>query len=177
MSITLKSNTFLWVPLTGKWSLQRSCEENIAQIVFFSSVEACTDSTQSQVAHYCACIRSTLDYACPLFHHALTKYHQLDLQRVQKRALSHIIPQVPHCEALKLAEIESVWDHTTIHVLPKNCSSQLWMIPWINFMICYWHCNVMSGITKERKEVCPTIMANKETHGLLWKQVCLRGNA
>ena len=30
------------------------------------------------VAYYCACIRSTLDYACPLFHHVLPKYLQLD---------------------------------------------------------------------------------------------------
>ena len=37
------------------------------------------------VAYYCACIRSTLDYACPLFHHALPKYFQLDLERVQKK--------------------------------------------------------------------------------------------
>ena len=40
------------------------------------------------VAYYCANNRSTLDYACPLFHHTLPKYLQLDLERVQKRALS-----------------------------------------------------------------------------------------
>ena len=34
------------------------------------------------VAYYCACIRSTLDYARPLFHHALPKCVQLDLERV-----------------------------------------------------------------------------------------------
>lgn len=63
------------------------------------------------IAYYCACIRSTLDYACPLFHHALPKYLQLDLERVQKRALSRIFPRVPYCEALKLAEIEAIRDH------------------------------------------------------------------
>lgn len=63
------------------------------------------------VAYYCACIRSTLDYACPLFHYALPKYLQLDLERVQKRALSRIFPRVPYCEALKLAQIEALRDH------------------------------------------------------------------
>ena len=53
----------------------------------------------------------TLDYACPLFHHALPKYLQLDLERVQKRALSRIFPRVPYCEELKLAEIEAIRDH------------------------------------------------------------------
>ena len=63
------------------------------------------------VAYYCACIRSTLDYARPLFHHALPKYLQLDFERVQKRALSRIFPRVPFCEAPELAQIESIRDH------------------------------------------------------------------
>ena len=63
------------------------------------------------VAYYCACNRSTLDYACPLFHHALPKCLQLDLERVQKRALSRIFPRFPYCEALKLAQIEALRDH------------------------------------------------------------------
>ena len=62
-------------------------------------------------AYYCTCIRSSLDYACPLFHHAVPKYLQLDLERVQKGYLSCIFPRVPYCEALKLAEIESISDH------------------------------------------------------------------
>ena len=59
------------------------------------------------VANYCACIRSS----CPLFHHALLKYLQLELERVQKRTLSLlscIFPLVPCCE---LTEIESIRDH------------------------------------------------------------------
>ena len=75
------------------------------------------------IAYYCACIRSTLDYACPLFHHALPKYLQLDLERVQKRALSRIFPRVPYCEALKLAQIEAIRDHQ--NHLTKNCLIQL----------------------------------------------------
>ena len=42
------------------------------------------------VAYYCACIRSSLDYAYPVFHYALPKYLQAELERVQKRALSCI---------------------------------------------------------------------------------------
>ena len=41
-------------------------------------------------AYSCACIRSSLDYTCPLFHYAFPKYLQLDLERVQKRALSFV---------------------------------------------------------------------------------------
>ena len=42
------------------------------------------------VAYYCACIRSSLDYAYPVFHYASPKYFQAELERVQKRVLSCI---------------------------------------------------------------------------------------
>jgi hypothetical protein len=34
------------------------------------------------VQYYCACIRSTLDYACPVFHYALPIYLREDLERI-----------------------------------------------------------------------------------------------
>ena len=37
------------------------------------------------VAYYSACIRSTLDYACPLFHHALPKYLKARPRKGAKR--------------------------------------------------------------------------------------------
>ena len=42
------------------------------------------------VAFYCACIRSSLDYACPVFHYSLPQYLQSELESVQKRALPYI---------------------------------------------------------------------------------------
>ena len=42
------------------------------------------------VAYYCACIRSSLDYAYSVFHYASPKYLQAELERVQKRVLSCI---------------------------------------------------------------------------------------
>ena len=39
------------------------------------------------VAYYCACIRSSLDCACPVFHYSLPQYLQSELESVQKRAL------------------------------------------------------------------------------------------
>ena len=96
----------------------RTCEESISQTVSSSSVKACTDALKALVAFYCACIRLSLDYACPLFHHALPKYLQLHFERVQKKALLCIFPRVPYCEALKVPEIESIRDHH-IHLTKK----------------------------------------------------------
>ena len=75
------------------------------------------------VAYYCACIRSTLDYACPLFHHALPKCVQLDLERVQKRALSRISPGFLTVKHLSLPRLRLLGIIKTI--LPKNCFIQL----------------------------------------------------
>ena len=55
------------------------------------------------VAYYCACIRSFLDYACPVFHYSLPQYLQSELESVQKRALACISPRMPYREALERA--------------------------------------------------------------------------
>ena len=43
--------------------------------------------TSDLVTYFCACIRSSLDYACPVFHYSLPKYLQVELERVQGGAL------------------------------------------------------------------------------------------
>ena len=63
------------------------------------------------VAYYCACIRSSLDYACPVFHCALLKHLQGELERVKKKALSCISPGVSYKDALSLAGIDCMRVH------------------------------------------------------------------
>ena len=41
---------------------------------------------------YCTVVRPVLEYCSPIFHHALPKYLIMDIERVQKRALSIILP-------------------------------------------------------------------------------------
>ena len=63
------------------------------------------------VAYYCACIRSSLDYACPVFHFSLPQYLQSELESVQKRALACIFPGMPYREALERACLTSIREH------------------------------------------------------------------
>lgn len=44
--------------------------------------------TSDLSTYFCACIRSSLDYACPVFHYSLPRYVQVELESVQRRALS-----------------------------------------------------------------------------------------
>ena len=63
------------------------------------------------VLYYCACIRSSLDYACPAFHHALPKYLRDELERVQKSTLACIFPAIHYHDVLSRAEIKSIDEH------------------------------------------------------------------
>ena len=60
------------------------------------------------VAYYYACIRSSLDYACPVSHHSLPNYLQTEQERVQERALACIFPGKPYAEALSIAGLVSI---------------------------------------------------------------------
>ena len=42
------------------------------------------------VTFHCTCVRSILEYCLPVFHYALPKYLQEDIERVQKRALMRV---------------------------------------------------------------------------------------
>lgn len=49
---------------------------------------------------YCTTIRSVLEYCAPLFHHALPAYLSEDIERIQKRVLSIILPDMSYQDCL-----------------------------------------------------------------------------
>ena len=57
---------------------------------------------------YCACIRSTLEYASPVFHNSLPQYLSSDIERIQRRCLRRIFPESSYEEALELANLETL---------------------------------------------------------------------
>ena len=59
---------------------------------------------------YIAIIRSVLEYACAVFHSGLTKSQSDDIERVQKRCLKIIFPDLTYSDALKGANIERLSD-------------------------------------------------------------------
>ena len=58
------------------------------KIYFLVQLKRARVPAEDLVAYYCACIRSSLDYACPVFHYSLPQYLQSELESVQKRPLS-----------------------------------------------------------------------------------------
>jgi len=57
---------------------------------------------------YCSVIRSVLEYACPVWHPGLTQKQDKDIERVQKRSLKLIFPELTYTEALAETGLEKL---------------------------------------------------------------------
>ena len=56
---------------------------------------------KSLILFYCACIRSVLEYACQTFHTNLPAYLSDQIEKVQKRVLRILFPEVSYNKALE----------------------------------------------------------------------------
>ena len=65
------------------------------KIYFLVQLKRAHVLAEDLVTYHCACIRSSLDYACPVFHYSLPQYLQSELESIQKRALACIFPRMP----------------------------------------------------------------------------------
>ena len=69
---------------------------------------------------YIACIRSVVEYACEVYHFNLPQYLSDFLERIQKRALSIILPQTKYEEALALLEMETLKSRRSTKCIKLN---------------------------------------------------------
>ena len=74
---------------------------------------------KSLILFYCACIRSVLEYACQAFHTNLPAYLSDQTERVQKRVLRMLFPEVSYSKALEETGFE-----TLFHRREELCSSR-----------------------------------------------------
>ena len=73
---------------------------------------------KSLIQFYCACIHSILDYACQAFHSSLPAYLSDQVERVQKRVLRILFPEVSYIKAL-----EDVGLKSPFHRCKELCST------------------------------------------------------
>ena len=64
----------------------------------------------SLLQFYCVCIRSILEYACQSFHSSLPAYLSDQLERIQKRSLRIIYPDLSYSEALTKSSMSTFQD-------------------------------------------------------------------
>ena len=60
------------------------------------------------VLFYVTCIRPVLEFACPVFHRSLPNYISADSERIQKRALRIIYPDLSYRVALETAGLQKL---------------------------------------------------------------------
>ena len=63
------------------------------------------------VLFYTSCVRSGVDYAVPVFYNALPQYLKNELVRIEKRALSIILPRTDYSSACGLLGIMPMTEH------------------------------------------------------------------
>ena len=112
---TIQSTKLLGLTINDTLTWNDHIEELVKKaskkLYFLIQLKRAHVPTSDLVTYFCACIRSSLDYACPVFHYSLPKYLQVELERVQRRALSCIFPRVHYSDALQLAGLESIRAH------------------------------------------------------------------
>ena len=64
---------------------------------------------KSLIQFYCACIRSVLEYACQAFHSSLPAYFSYQIERVQKRVLRILFPEVSYSKAPEDAGLKTLF--------------------------------------------------------------------
>lgn len=81
------------------------------RLYFLKQLKRANVPKDDLVRFYCACIRSVLDYAIQVFHSSLPEYLVNDLERVQKRAISIICPNLSYSDALLSLNLDSLEIH------------------------------------------------------------------
>ncbi len=81
-----------------KWNIHISeiVRKVSARLYFLKQLKRAGLAVRELLLFYVTCVRSLTEYACPAFHNFLPTYLSDDLERLQKRALSIIFPQLPY---------------------------------------------------------------------------------
>ena len=97
-------------------------------------------SVDDLIVYYRSVIRSSLEYASPVWNAGLTKKHSEDIERIQKRALKTIFPDADYELALQISGLDELCDrrektdktkfnqikcpeHRLNKLLPKKCQN------------------------------------------------------
>ena len=83
----------------------------LKQLYFLIQLKRANVSEFDLSRFYIACICSVIDYAAPVFNHALPKYLLNELERIQKRALRFIYPYTEYHHALSRLGLPTIAEH------------------------------------------------------------------
>ena len=105
LGLTISSN------LTWNAHVRDVIKKASKRIYFLIQLKRANVSHDDLKLFYITCIRSILDYAVPVFHYSLPKYLMNEMERIQKRVMKAIFPDLEYSRAL-----ERLWiDHLDMY--------------------------------------------------------------
>ena len=75
------------------------------RLYFLTQLKRSKVGSRELVQFFVTCIRSLIEYACPVYHDGLPDYLSNDLERIQKRAMHIIYPSLSYHAALLTTEL------------------------------------------------------------------------
>ena len=84
-----------------RWNahVESICKKAAMRLYFLKQLKHAKVPPKDMLLFYTTCIRPVLEYACPVFHHSLPQYLSNEMERLQKRALRIIQPDLSYAEA------------------------------------------------------------------------------
>ena len=110
MQSTPTENTITY--LTWNMHIDQIIKKASKRMYFLIQLKWANVARHELILFYTSCMRSAMTYASPAFFYALPFYLKIDLENVEKRALSIICPGLAYRKALELSNIISINDYT-----------------------------------------------------------------
>ena len=85
--------------LPWKAHVESICKKAATRLYFLKQLKRSKVPPKDMLLFYTTRIRPVLEYACPVFHHSLPQYLSNEMERLQKRALRIIQPDLSYAEA------------------------------------------------------------------------------
>ena len=100
----------VWIQDNLSWEKHVSCTLSKAsqRLYFLRQLKRSGLSTQDLIVYYTTIIRPVLEYACQVWHPGLTQKQTEDLERIQKRALRTICPDLDSSSAIQTYGLSSL---------------------------------------------------------------------
>ena len=112
LGVTVR-NDLKWIDHVDETTMKASRRINLLKQLKCAGIDR-----KSLILFYCACIRSVLEYACQASHTNLPAYLFDQIERVQKRVLRILFPEVSNSKTLEDAGLT-----TLFHRREELCSS------------------------------------------------------
>lgn len=99
-----------------RWNahVESICKKAAKRLYFLKQLRRAKVPSEDMLLFYTTCIRPVLEYACPVFHHSLPQYLSNEMERLQKRALRMIQPDLSYAEALVALDVASLYERREI---------------------------------------------------------------